>query len=109
MSRSSCIHLRKGSPNPYGHIGIGVNTPQTEGFYPDIDLPAYPGHILPDTLPPIKCMIIHTSPDQDKNIQDFINSRKKTPVVRKNSIWLPSDRDVDTCFFGLPALENLRS
>jgi len=69
----------QGSPNPYGHIGIGVNTPQTEGFYPDIDLPAYPGHILPDTLPPIKCMIIHTSPDQDKNIQDFINSRKKTP------------------------------
>ena len=30
-------------------------------------------------------------------------------VLRKNSIWLPSDRDVGTCFFGFPALENLRS
>jgi len=66
--------------NPYGHIGIGVNTLQTEGFYPDVDLPAYPGHILPDNkYPAIKCMIIHTTPQQDQKIQDFINSRKKTP------------------------------
>jgi len=69
----------QGSPNPYGHIGIGVNTLQTEGFYPDIDLPAYPGHILPDTLPAMKCMIIHTTPQQDKDIQKYINSKKKTP------------------------------
>ena len=32
-----------------------------------------------------------------------------TPVLRKNSIWLPSDRDVGTCFFGFPTLENSRS
>jgi hypothetical protein len=31
------------------------------------------------------------------------------PVLRKNSIWLPSDRDVGTCLFGFPSLENLRS
>jgi hypothetical protein len=31
------------------------------------------------------------------------------PVLRKNSIRLPSDRDVGTCFFGFPSLENLRS
>jgi hypothetical protein len=30
-------------------------------------------------------------------------------VLRKNSIWLPSDRDVGTCFFGFSSLENLRS
>ena len=30
-------------------------------------------------------------------------------VLRKNSIWLPSDRDVGTCFFGFPSLENSRS
>ena len=34
---------------------------------------------------------------------------KDHAVLRKNSIWLPSDRDVGTCFFGFPALENLRS
>jgi len=27
------------------------------------------------------------------------------PELRKNSIWLPSDRDVGTCFFGFPSLE----
>jgi len=67
------------STNPYGHIGIGVNTMKTEGFYPDVDLPAYPGHILPDSLRPIGCIIIHTSPPQDQNIQKFIDSRKKKP------------------------------
>ena len=30
-------------------------------------------------------------------------------VLRKNSIWLLSDRDVGTCFFGFPSLENLRN
>ncbi len=66
--------------NPYGHIGIGVNTLQTEGFYPGVDLPAYPGHILPDNkVPAIKCMIIHTTPQQDQKIQNYINSKKKTP------------------------------
>src|SRR5215472_15745334 len=35
--------------------------------------------------------------------------RSSTAVLRKNSIWLSSDRDVGTCFFGLPSLENLRS
>jgi hypothetical protein len=29
-----------------------------------------------------------------------------SPVVRKNSIWLPSDRDVGTYLFGFAALEN---
>jgi RHS repeat-associated protein len=65
--------------NPYGHIGLGVNTMQTEGLYPDVDLPAYPGHILPDKEPPIGCLIIHTTPEQDKNIQNYIDSRKKKP------------------------------
>ncbi|HET7107291.1 MAG TPA: RHS repeat-associated core domain-containing protein [Candidatus Acidoferrum sp.] len=65
--------------NPYGHIGIGVNTLDTEGFYPDHDLPTYPGHILPDKAKPIKCMIIHTTPQQDQKIQNYINSRKKDP------------------------------
>jgi RHS repeat-associated protein len=65
--------------NPYGHIGLGVNTMQTEGFYPDVDLPAYPGHILPDLAQPIGCMIIHTTPQQDQDIQNFINSRRKKP------------------------------
>jgi RHS repeat-associated protein len=65
--------------NPYGHVGIGVNSMKTEGFYPDHDAPAYPGHILPDTATPLKCMIIHTTPQQDQKIQDYINSRKRKP------------------------------
>jgi hypothetical protein len=32
-----------------------------------------------------------------------------TPVVRKNSVWRPSDRDVGTYLFGFAALENPRS
>ena len=65
--------------NPYGHIGIGVNTLNTEGFYPNHDLPTYPGQILPDKAQPIKCLIIHTTPQQDQKIQNYINSRKKNP------------------------------
>ena len=65
--------------NPYGHIGLGVNTMKTEGLYPDVDLPAYPGHILPDKAEPTGCLIIHTTPQQDRDIQNYIKSRKKKP------------------------------
>jgi RHS repeat-associated protein len=66
--------------NPYGHIGLGVNSMQTFGFYPDVEpSPAAPGEVLPDQAEPVGCLIIHTTPQQDQKIQDYINARIKKP------------------------------
>jgi len=44
-----------------------------------------------------------------KAISYIIGKLQYMVVLRKNPIWLPSDRDVGTCFFGFPSLENLGS
>ncbi len=68
---------------PYGHIGLGVNTNDTVGFYPNHDTLYSPGHIQPDNLntegSPEGCIILITTPQQDQNIQDYINKRKANP------------------------------
>ena len=68
---------------PAGHIGLGVNSDETVGYYPNHDTGASPGHIEPDDPnkegSPESCMIILTTPDQDQRIQNFINTRRKSP------------------------------
>jgi RHS repeat-associated protein len=68
---------------PFGHIGLGVNTNDTVGFYPDHDTGASPGHVQPDDPktegPPEGCIILITTPKQDQDIQDFINKRRAKP------------------------------
>ena len=70
----------------FGHTGIGVNTSSTEGFYPrdgggfrviaGMDVP---GIIKSDTAAQIDTITIHTTPEQDKQIQDEIDRAKASP------------------------------
>jgi RHS repeat-associated protein len=68
---------------PAGHIGLGVNTDDTVGFYPNHDTGASPGHIQRDDPhtegSPEGCIILITTPQQDQNVQDYINKRKANP------------------------------
>jgi len=73
-----------------GHVGIGVNTPKTQGYYPaDESLETkilqglgfnVPGAVKYDDLKlPHYTHIIHTSPQQDKAVQTYIDQTKAHP------------------------------
>ncbi len=75
--------------NPGGHVGVGVNTDQTVGFYPNNDWGSVnifggtPGHIQPDdpngdrTVQNV--IVIPTSPDEDAAAQAYIDNFTKNP------------------------------
>lgn len=71
----------------FGHVGIGVNTPNTTGFYPAPGASTFdvvtgqpvPGVMQPDTRTPTGTITIPTTPAQDQAIQDFINQRTQNP------------------------------
>jgi hypothetical protein len=85
----------------FGHIGIGVNSDQTVGFYPlsvpiVLQLPtgtvvinsynlsplANVGAVLPDDPShKIDSITIKTTPDQDRKIQNYINARRNNPGI----------------------------
>jgi len=73
---------------PAGHIGLGVNTNDTVGFYPNYDTLVSPGHVQRDDQwaegPAKDCIIIITTPQQDTEIQHYIDLRKKKP-----GLWRP--------------------
>jgi RHS repeat-associated protein len=65
---------------PWGHIGLGVNSPDTVGFYPTVTTPIAPGMVGRDhEYLPTGCIIIPTTPDQDRKIKRFIPRRKRDP------------------------------
>jgi len=72
------------------HVGVGVNTTSTVGFYPtNVDLLArieaffgfdVPGAVYPDTtVPGTKTITIPTSPEQDRAVQAAIDAFAKDP------------------------------
>lgn len=71
----------------FGHVGIGINSPNTTGFYPVPGASALdvvtgqpvPGVMHPDTRTPIKTITIPTTPAQDRAIQSVINQRTQNP------------------------------
>lgn len=71
----------------FGHVGIGVNSPNTTGFYAapgasTISIAAgqpVPGVMQPDTRVPITTVVIPTTPQQDQAVQNFINQRINNP------------------------------
>jgi hypothetical protein len=81
-----------------GNIGIGVNTDQTEGFYPadhslltEIQEKLFtadvPGAIKSDNLnDPHYTMHIKTTPEIDKVVQDYIDREKARPS-HYNWMW----------------------
>ncbi len=70
----------------FGHVGIGVNTDQTQGFYP---IKRSPSVAMPDGVPGVvrqddlgeshDTLRIPTSPEQDAAVQDYIDKRKSDP------------------------------
>jgi RHS repeat-associated protein len=71
---------------PFGHVGIGVNTTHTRGFNPITkDLAILtgvprPGQVLPDNPNErIDYVVIPTTTDQDKRVQELIDLREKYP------------------------------
>jgi RHS repeat-associated protein len=71
----------------FGHIGVGVNTSLTTGFYPAdnastlaiITGQMVPGQMQPDTRTPGKTIIIPTTPAEDQAMQERIDQITKTP------------------------------
>ncbi len=80
------IRLYKGAVF-FGHVGIGVNTKDTKGFYPASDSSrllvrtAQPvsGEVRADTEDLRGTFTIQTTPEQDKKIQHYIDSRILNP------------------------------
>lgn len=82
----------------FGHIGIGINTDSTEGFYPVMDsmkmLTGTPGHVRTDSLEErsmIKTMLIPINSNQAARMQQYINS------VRSGEYTLTNHNCVDFC------------
>ncbi len=74
--------------NPFGHIGIGVNTDQTQGLYPKSDAAGLtgwptPAKVIPDNPNGNRIVedtiTIHTSPEQDKIIEDYLYNAVRNP------------------------------
>jgi len=73
----------------FGHVGVGVNTASTTGFYPSptasnwnvITGQPVPGVMLPDTRTPIETITIPTTPSQDRSIQEYITRRTANPGI----------------------------
>jgi hypothetical protein len=70
----------------FGHVGIGVNSRATEGFYParngGLSASGYcpPGVVKSDDMRAADgVVVVPTSPDQDSAVQSYIDSRKTNP------------------------------
>jgi RHS repeat-associated protein len=82
------INLFPDAANGFGHVGIGVNTNQTMGFYPadgaskaDMLLGKdVPGVLKADDLNQrYETIILKTTPEQDQAVQDAIDYRAANP------------------------------
>lgn len=68
-----------------GHVGAGVNSRITQGYYPTKQGPraitGTPGVVMPDTKEPTSCTVIKTTDEQDNQMQNQINSITRNPGV----------------------------
>ncbi|GIK36000.1 MAG: hypothetical protein BroJett010_25590 [Gammaproteobacteria bacterium] len=68
----------------FGHVGYGVNSSETYGFYPeDVDegnpITGTPGIVKKDTKTPDSCKTISTTAEQDKILLDFLKGSRVPP------------------------------
>lgn len=67
----------------YGHVGVGVNSSSTVGFYPQKDglgaLTGSPGVVKADSSSAESCKTIKTSAADDKKMSDYIAARTSQP------------------------------
>lgn len=72
-----------------GHVGVGVNTSNTVGFYPttrwclaadcSVNGQAPFDSTMQNGVSPASTLTIHTTPAQDQAMQQAINSRRNNP------------------------------
>lgn len=61
----------------FGHVGIGINSSSTSGFYPRSNAPGNPvtgtaAIVQPDTKAATQCKAIQTTPAQDRLMSEYI-------------------------------------
>jgi len=61
----------------FGHVGIGINSSSTSGFYPRSDAPGNPvtgtaGIVQHDTKAAKQCKSIETTPEQDRLMSEYM-------------------------------------
>ncbi|MBU18050.1 MAG: hypothetical protein CL725_10185 [Chloroflexi bacterium] len=78
LDATVCLYPGAGG---FGHVGIGINSSQTLGFYPRADgaamLTGTPGIVKPDERAPVSCKTISTTSEQDQNMVEFMRSLNK--------------------------------
>jgi len=73
--------------NPFGHIGLGVNTNRTQGLYPSPQASTrdvlrgkpVPGVVQEDTGRAERTVVIPTTKEEDQQVQQFINNAVQNP------------------------------
>ena len=73
--------------NPWGHVGVAVNSTNTRGFYPADNAStinvmtgqAVPGVVKPDTNKIERSVVLPTLPSQDAAMHKFLRDRSNNP------------------------------
>ncbi|MFZ5506255.1 MAG: RHS repeat-associated core domain-containing protein [Pseudomonadota bacterium] len=78
LDATVCLYPGAGG---FGHVGIGINSGATSGFYPKDDGPGNPvtgkpGQVQSDSKQPKSCKNIESTPEQDKLMSEFIGMSK---------------------------------
>ena len=80
LDATVCLYPGAGTA---GHVGIGVNSSSTVGFYPKSSgigaLTGTPGEVKHDEKIPESCKSVKTSPADDKKMSDYIAARTAQP------------------------------
>ena len=79
LDATVCLYPGAG---PFGHVGIGINSSSTRGFYPRSNAPGnpitgIPGVVQGDIKAAQSCKSISTTSEQDKAMSDFMRLASK--------------------------------
>jgi hypothetical protein len=89
-------------------LSVARGTSSERRVVADAFIPIYP-NALPTVPKPSRSSRTASLVVNNLEVSQSAINRLLNPVVRKNSLRLPSDRDVGTHLFGFAALENPRS
>jgi len=82
LDATVCLYPGAGG---YGHVGIGVNSSRTIGLYParggSAAITGVAGRVKPDKKQPTSCKNIETTPEEDRQMSDFLHDAIKNPGV----------------------------
>lgn len=81
LDATVCLYSGAGG---FGHVGIGVNSTATEGYYPDSSADGNPitgqkGKVIFDSGEKLSCKTISSSAENDKKILDYMHKIQSNP------------------------------